>query len=157
MTETTITASSPDDENTDNFIYQWWYATQDIATEAPIFEGTQYTQVYTAETTLQVKVTDTETGYNRTETFTVKVEPFPEITLTGATKLCMGEQANITASDATGATVAMQWSFVQPNENTVITNPSTSPVLTFTPTSDTTVYLLAETAQGCFAWKSIHN
>ena len=155
-TETTITASSPDDENTDNFIYQWWYATQDIATEAPIFEGTQYTQVYTAETTLQVKVTDTETGYNRTETFTVKVEPFPEITLTGATKLCMGEQANITASDATGATVAMQWSFVQPNENTVITNPSTSPVLTFTPTSDTTVYLLAETAQGCFAWKSIN-
>jgi hypothetical protein len=104
-TETTITASSPDDENTDNFIYQWWYSTQDISTEAPIFEGTQYTQVYTAETTLQVKVTDTETGYNRTETFTVKVEPFPEITLTGATKLCMGEQANITASDATGATV----------------------------------------------------
>ena len=155
-TETTITASSPDDENTDNLVYQWWYSTQDIATEAPIFEGTQYTQVYTAETTLQVKVTDTETGYNRTETFTVKVEPFPEITLTGATKLCMGEQANITASDATGATVAMQWSFVQPNENTVITNPSTSPVLTFTPTSDTTVYLLAETAQGCFAWKSIN-
>lgn len=155
-TETTITASSPDDENTDNFVYQWWYSTQDIATEAPIFEGTQYTQLYTAETTLQVKVTDTETGYNRTETFTVKVEPFPEITLTGATKLCMGEQANITASDATGATVAMQWSFVQPNENTVITNPSTSPILTFTPTSDTTVYLLAETAQGCFAWKSIN-
>ena len=155
-TETTITASSPDDENTDNFVYQWWYSTQDIATEAPIFEGTQYTQLYTAETTLQVKVTDTETGYNRIETFTVKVEPFPEITLTGATKLCMGEQANITASDATGATVAMQWSFVQPNENTVITNPSTSPVLTFTPTSDTTVYLLAETAQGCFAWKSIN-
>ena len=154
-TETTITASSPDDENTDNFVYQWWYSTQDIATEAPIFEGTQYTQVYTAETTLQVKVTDTETGYNRTETFTVKVEPFPEITLTGATKLCMGEQANITATDATGATVAMQWTFVQPNENTVITNPSTSPVLTFTPTCDTTIYLLAETAQGCFAWKGI--
>ena len=153
--ETTITASSPEDENTDNFIYQWWYSTQDITTEAPIFEGTQYTQIYTEETTLQVKVTDTETGYNRIETFTVKVEPFPEITLTGATKLCMGEQANITATDATGATVAMQWSFVRPNENTVITNPSTSPVLTFTPTCDTTVYLLAETAQGCFAWKSI--
>ena len=153
--ETTITASSPEDENTDNFIYQWWYDTQDIATEAPIFEGTQYTQLYTSETTLVVKVTDTETGYNRIETFTVKVEPFPEITLTGATKLCMGEQANITATDATGATVAMQWSFVRPNENTVITNPSTSPVLTFTPTCDTTVYLLAETAQGCFAWKSI--
>ena len=154
-TETTITASSPDDENTDTFTYQWWYSTQDISTETPIFEGTQYTQIYTEETTLQVKVTDTETGYNRIETFTVKVEPFPEITLTGATKLCMGEQANITASDATGTTVAMQWSFVQPNENTVITNPSTSPILTFTPTSDTTVYLLAETAQGCFAWKSI--
>ena len=153
--ENTITASSPDDENTDTFTYQWWYSTQDISTEAPIFEGTQYTQIYTEETTLQVKVTDTETGYNRIETFTVKVEPFPEITLTGATKLCMGEQANITATDATGATVAMQWSFVQPNENTVITNPSTSPVLTFTPTCDTTVYLLAETAQGCFAWKSI--
>lgn len=153
--ETTITASSPDDENTDNFIYQWWYDTQDIATEAPIFEGTQYTQLYTGETTLVVKVTDTETGFNRTATFTVRVEPFPDITLTGATKLCMGEQANITASDATGATVAMQWAFVQPNEHTVITNPSTSPVLTFTPTCDTTVYLLAETAQGCFAWKSI--
>lgn len=153
--ENTITASSPDDENTDTFTYQWWYSTQDISTETPIFEGTQYTQIYTEETTLQVKVTDTETGYNRIETFTVKVEPFPEITLTGATKLCMGEQANITATDATGATVAMQWSFVRPNENTVITNPSTSPVLTFTPTCDTTVYLLAETAQGCFAWKSI--
>lgn len=153
--ENTITASSPDDENTNTFTYQWWYSTQDISTEAPIFEGTQYTQIYTEETTLQVKVTDTETGYNRIETFTVKVEPFPEITLTGATKLCMGEQANITATDATGATVAMQWSFVRPNENTVITNPSTSPVLTFTPTCDTTVYLLAETAQGCFAWKSI--
>lgn len=153
--ENTITASSPDDENTGTFTYQWWYSTQDISTETPIFEGTQYTQIYTEETTLQVKVTDTETGYNRIETFTVKVEPFPEITLTGATKLCMGEQANITATDATGATVAMQWSFVRPNENTVITNPSTSPVLTFTPTCDTTVYLLAETAQGCFAWKSI--
>ena len=153
--ENTITASSPDDENTDTFTYQWWYSTQDITTEAPIFEGTQYTQIYTEETTLVVKVTDTETGYNRIETFTVKVEPFPDITLTGATKLCMGEQANITATDATGATVAMQWSFVRPNENTVITNPSTSPVLTFTPTCDTTVYLLAETAQGCFAWKSI--
>ena len=153
--ENTITASSPDDENTDTFTYQWWYSTQDISTEAPIFEGTQYTQIYTEETTLQVKVTDTETGYNRIETFTVKVGSFPEITLTGATKLCMGEQANITATDATGATVAMQWSFVQPNENTIITNPSTSPVLTFTPTCDTTVYLLAETAQGCFAWKSI--
>jgi gliding motility-associated-like protein len=153
--ETTITASSPEDENTDNFIYQWWYDTQDIATETPIFEGTQYTQLYTGETTLIVKVTDTETGFNRTATFTVSVEPFPDITLTGATKLCMGEQANITASDATGATVAMQWAFVQPNEHTVITNPSTSPVLTFTPTCDTTVYLLAETAQGCFAWKSI--
>ena len=153
--ENTITASSPDDENTDTFTYQWWYSTQDISTETPIFEGTQYTQIYTEETTLQVKVTDTETGYNRIETFTVKVEPFPDITLTGATQLCMGEQANITASDATGATVAMQWSFVRPNENTVITNPSTSPVLTFTPTCDTTVYLLAETAQGCFAWKSI--
>ena len=153
--ENTITASSPDDENTDTFTYQWWYSTQDISTETPIFEGTQYTQIYTEETTLQVKVTDTETGYNRIETFTVKVEPFPEITLTGATKLCMGEQANITATDATEATVAMQWSFVRPNENTVITNPSTSPVLTFTPTCDTTVYLLAETAQGCFAWKSI--
>ena len=96
--ENTITASSPDDENTDTFTYQWWYSTQDISTEAPIFEGTQYTQIYTEETTLQVKVTDTETGYNRIETFTVKVEPFPEITLTGATKLCMGEQANITAN-----------------------------------------------------------
>ena len=153
--ETTITASSPEDENTDNFIYQWWYDTQDIATETPVFEGTQYTQLYTGETTLIVKVTDTETGFNRTATFTVSVEPFPDITLTGATKLCMGEQANITATDATGATVAMQWAFVQPNEHTVITNPSTSPVLTFTPTCDTTVYLLAETAQGCFAWKSI--
>ena len=154
-TENTITASSPEDENTADFIYQWWYDTQDIATEAPIFEGTQYTQLFTSQTTLVVKVTNTETGFNRTETFTVKVEPFPEITLTGATKLCLGEQANITATDATGATVAMQWSFVQPTENTVITNPSTTPVLTFTPTSDTTVYLLAETAQGCFAWKSI--
>ena len=154
-TETTITASSPEDDNTANFIYQWWYSTQDITTEAPIFEGTQYTQVFTGETTFKVKVTNTETGFNRIGEFTVKVEPFPEITLTGATKLCMGEQANITASDATGATVAMQWAFVQPTENTVITNPSTSPVLTFTPTSDTTVYLLAETAQGCFAWKSI--
>ncbi len=154
-TQTTITASSPDDENTDNFIYQWWYSTQDITTETPIFEGTQYTQVFTGETTLQVRVTNQETGYSRIETFTVRVEPFPDITLTGATKLCMGEQANITATDATGATVAMQWSFVQPNENTIITNPSTSPVLTFTPTCDTTVYLLAETAQGCFAWKSI--
>ena len=154
-TETTITASSPEDDNTANFIYQWWYSTQDITTETPIFEGTQYTQVFTGETTFKVKVTNTETGFNRIGEFTVKVEPFPEITLTGATNLCMGEQANITASDATGATVAMQWAFVQPTENTVITNPSTSPVLTFTPTSDTTVYLLAETAQGCFAWKSI--
>ncbi len=154
-TETTITASSPEDDNTANFIYQWWYSTQDITTETPIFEGTQYTQVFIGETTFKVKVTNTETGFNRIGEFTVKVEPFPEITLTGATKLCMGEQANITASDATGATVAMQWAFVQPTENTVITNPSTSPVLTFTPTCDTTVYLLAETAQGCFAWKSI--
>lgn len=84
------------------------------------------------------------------------MQEFPDISLSGDTMLCMGQTAHIEASDATGNTKAMQWSFNDPGENPHITNPSTNPVLSFTPSQDTVVWLICETSAGCIASKSVH-
>ncbi|MDO5760764.1 MAG: gliding motility-associated C-terminal domain-containing protein, partial [Bacteroidota bacterium] len=81
---------------------------------------------------------------------------FPDISLEGDTMLCMGQTANITASDQTGNTIAMQWSFTNPGDNPRITNPSTNAVLSFYPTQDTMVYLICETSAGCVSYKGIN-
>ena len=150
-----VTASSPEDTDNPNLLYQWWYSEEAVATEQPAHQGTVVQEQITENTTYVVKVTDEETGYYNIKTITVNVQAFPEVTLTGDTKLCMGDRAVITASDATGNAIAFEWTFIRPSNPPVMTNPSANAVLDFLPTRDTTVYLIAETAVGCISYDSI--
>ena len=150
-----VTATSPDDEGAD-LTYYWWHSNEAmVAGEDPVFEGAVFNEQITDNTTYVVKVVDNESGYYRVESITVNVQAFPEVTLTGATKLCMGDRAEITASDATGNAVAFEWTFTRPSNPPVMNNPSANAVLSFTPTKDTTVYLIARTNVGCIAYDSI--
>lgn len=153
-----IYASSPDnaEELVANYQYYWWRSIEDTAS-APIYVGTQFViNNVVTDTSVVVKVVDEVNGFFRYGYFTIYVQEFPDISLTGDTMLCMGQSAHIEASDATGNTRAMQWSFNDPGNNPHITNPSTNPILSFTPTQDTVVWLICETSAGCIASKSVH-
>ena len=121
------------------------------------FEGEVYTGTFNQRTEIIVNAEAPSCTYS--DTIIVDVQNFPEITLIGDTMLCLGEQSNITAMDATGNTQAMQWSFTDPG-NPPQFNPNqpttTEPVLIFTPTQNTIVYLIARTSQGCMASKSLN-
>lgn len=121
------------------------------------FEGVVYTATFNQRTEIIVNAEAPSCTYS--DTIIVDVQNFPEITLIGDTMLCLGEQSNITAMDATGNTQAMQWSFTDPG-NPPQFNPNqpttTEPVLIFTPTQNTIVYLIARTSQGCMASKSLN-
>lgn len=154
----TIFASSPDnaEELVENYQYYWWRNIEDTAS-APIYVGTEFIMNnVVSDTSVVVKVVDEVNGFFRFGYFTIYVQEFPDISLSGDTMLCMGQTAHIEASDATGNTKAMQWSFNDPGENPHITNPSTNPVLSFTPSQDTVVWLICETSAGCIASKSVH-
>lgn len=151
-----VTATSPDEEGSDvELTYQWWYSEEAMDTEDPVHEGTHLEEQITENTTYYVKVTDVATGYYNIKHITVNVQAFPEVTLEGATKLCMGDRAVITASDATGNAEAFEWTFTRPSNPPQMNNPSTNAVLDFAPTCDTTVYLIARTSVGCIAYDSV--
>ena len=149
-----ITATSPDDEGIE-LLYEWWHSDQDPEADEPINRGTTFEEQIVENTTYIVKVTNEGTGYYRLDTIEIQVEAFPEVTLEGATKLCMGDRALITASDATGNAEAFEWTFTRPSNPPVMRNPSPSAVLDFAPTQDTVVYLIARTSVGCMAYDSL--
>ena len=149
-----ITASSPEDEG-EELIYEWWHSDQDIEADEPINRGTAFEEQIVENTTYIVKVTNGGTGYYRIDSIEIQVEAFPDVTLEGATKLCMGDRAVITASDATGNAEAFEWTFTRPSNPPVMRNPSPSAVLDFAPTQDTIVYLIARTSVGCMAYDSL--
>lgn len=149
-----ITATSPDDEGVE-LIYEWWHSDQDIEADEPINRGTIFEEQIVENTTYIVKVMNEGTGYYRIDSIEIQVEAFPEVTLDGATKLCMGDRAVITASDATGNAEAFEWTFTRPSNPPVMRNPSPSAVLDFAPTQDTIVYLIARTSVGCMAYDSL--
>lgn len=154
----TIFASSPDNapEVVANYKYYWWYNIEDTVSEAINVGNSFILNDVNENTSVVVKVLDEVNGFYRFGYFTVYVQEFPDISLEGDTMLCMGQMANITASDQTGNTQAMQWSFVNPGDNPRITDPSTNPVLSFYPTKDTVVYLICETSAGCISHKGIN-
>ena len=149
-----ITATSPDDEGIE-LLYEWWHLGQDPEADEPINRGTTFEEQIVENTTYVVRVMNEATGYYRIDSIEVKVEAFPEVTLDGATKLCMGDRALITASDATGNAEAFEWTFTRPSNPPVMRNPSPSAVLDFAPTQDTVVYLIARTSVGCMAYDSL--
>ena len=109
----TIRASSPNNapEVVANYVYDWWYSVDDT-TGAPAHTGTTLFMDNVREnTTVVVRVTDTQNDFFRFGYFDVVVQAFPELTLTGDTLLCIGQNANISASDGTGNTIALQWTF----------------------------------------------
>jgi gliding motility-associated-like protein len=122
-----------------------------------------YTANYNTKDTLIATVTviqqsSTQTTYPKTrrDTVIVSVQDFPDIDIQGDTILCLGETANISAIDNTGAVVRMKWVYYRPVEPYDLTGGTTSPQLpAFIPTKDTVVYLLAETSKGCIVWDSI--
>jgi len=137
---------------TENVTYTWTNPN-----EPNTFEGIMYNATFNQRTEIIVKAVAPSCIY--TDTIIVDVQEFPEITLIGDTMLCLGEQSNITAMDETGNTQEMQWSFTDPG-NPPQFNPNqpttTEPVLIFTPTQNTIVYLIARTSQGCMASKSLN-
>jgi gliding motility-associated-like protein len=137
---------------TENVTYTWTNPN-----EPNTFEGIMYNATFNQRTEIIVEAVAPSCIY--TDTIIVDVQEFPEITLIGDTMLCLGEQSNITAMDETGNTQEMQWSFTDPG-NPPQFNPNqpttTEPILIFTPTQNTTVYLIAKTSQGCMASKSIN-
>lgn len=149
-----ITATSPDDQGIE-LTYRWWHSNQNIETDEPINQGTAFSETITENTTYIVKVENEATGYYRIDSIEVQVEAFPDVSLDGATKLCMGDRALITASDATGNAEAFEWSFTRPSNPPVMHNPSPNAVLDFAPTQDTVVYLIARTSVGCMAYDSV--
>ena len=149
-----ITATSPDDEGIE-LLYEWWHSGQDPEADEPINRGTTFEEQIVEDTKYVVRVMNEATGYYRIDSIEVKVEAFPEVTLDGATKLCMGDRALITASDATGNAEAFEWTFTRPSNPPVMRNPSPSAVLDFAPTQDTVVYLIARTSVGCMAYDSL--
>ncbi|MCF0210034.1 MAG: gliding motility-associated C-terminal domain-containing protein [Bacteroidales bacterium] len=154
----TLIASSPNNaaDVVANYVYNWYNSIDDTA-QAPVYIGEQYIIDNIQQTNTYVcKVVDAVNNYFRIGYFTVTIQAFPDLTLTGDTMLCLGQNADISASDATGNTVALQWTFQDPAGNLVITNPQTNPVLQFTPTRDTTVFLIAKTSAGCVNYDSIH-
>ena len=137
---------------TENVTYTWTNPNNPTP-----FDGEVYTGTFNQRT--EIIVTAEAPSCTYSDTVIVDVQAFPEITLIGDTMLCLGEQSNITAMDATGNTQAMQWSFTDPG-NPPQFNPNqpttTEPVLIFTPTQNTIVYLIARTSQGCMASKSLN-
>src|SRR5574344_233221 len=134
--------------------YTWRNLTTDATATGITYHGT-----YVDRTYLEVTSSSPSTTCTYKDTVMVDVQQFPDITLQGDTMLCLGEIANITAIDATHNTQLMQWTFSDPGVPPVFdpNRPTTqSPVLSFTPTKDTTVYLIAQTNMGCMSSKNIH-
>ncbi|MDR0789864.1 MAG: gliding motility-associated C-terminal domain-containing protein, partial [Bacteroidales bacterium] len=119
-----------------------------------------YTHSYQESDTLIVTISayneSTSSTLSMRDTVIVSVQQFPEIQLEGDTILCLGETANIRAIDLSGSVTGMKWVYTRPTEPYNMSGATTSPILpTFQPTKDTTVYLLAQTSQGCIVWDSI--
>lgn len=147
-----ITISIQDPAITEGITYTW------TNPNAPAtHQGESYTASFNQRTEVIVEAASTECTYK--DTVIIDVQAFPEITLLGDTMLCLGEQANITAQDATGNAQEMQWSLTNPG-NPPQFNPdqpiTADPVFTYNPTGDMTIYLIARTSQGCISAKSIN-
>ncbi|MFA6200785.1 MAG: gliding motility-associated C-terminal domain-containing protein [Bacteroidales bacterium] len=148
--QTSISIQSP---AMDDAVYSW-----NNPNEATPGLGNTYTATFNQRTQIVVTATTPSSACTYNDTVIIDVQQFPDITLQGDTMLCLGEQSNITAIDATGNTQAMQWSYTDPG-NPPQFNPNqpttTNPILIFTPTQNTTVWLIAQTSQGCMSSKSI--
>jgi gliding motility-associated-like protein len=157
QTETdTITAYSPNNIDTTHFIYKWWKSNQSYD-ETPIFIGKRFiVSNIISDTTFKVRVVDTVSSFYRNGSVTIHTTSFPDVTIQGDTIICINQAANLTAINNNTQSLTFQWSFTQPTSSTIMTNPTTNPSLSFTPTKDTTVYLLTQTSNGCLAWKSVH-
>lgn len=118
--------------------------------------GNTYTTTFNTNKTYWVTATAPNTECTRTKQINITIQEFPNITIHGDTNICIGQSATLTAIDSSGLTQEMQWSFSMPSNPLVITNPSPSPTTTFTPTTNTTIYLIAKTSQGCMNLKSVN-
>lgn len=134
--------------------YEWRESSNE--TDPVIYNGDAYTATFTSNKSFWVTASAPNTACKRTKQVNISVQEFPNITIHGDTMICIGQPATLTAIDSSGVTQEMQWSFNMPSNPPVITNPSPSPTTTFSPTTNTTVYLIAKTSQGCMNWKSVN-
>ena len=150
----TITATSPGDDAT-NYIYQWWHSDDNIQTTPPFHEGTSLTINNLKEDLIvHVKVI-TADGFYRWGWDTVRVQAFPDIQIGGDTMICVGEILHLTATDVSGGTLGMKWTYQKPNLQTSIPNSSNQISLEDAVVRDTTIFVIAQTTKHCVAWKSV--
>ncbi len=136
-----------------NAVYEW-REVDDV--EAPtIYVGNAYTATFNEEKTFWITASEENTECTRTQDVTISVQGFPEIDITGDTLICEGNSTTLTAIDNSGLTQAMEWTLNKPSDPPVMTNPSSNPTYTITPSANTTVYLIARTSQGCLSWKGV--
>ncbi|MBR1774515.1 MAG: gliding motility-associated C-terminal domain-containing protein [Bacteroidales bacterium] len=149
----TIKATSPGDDAT-GYTYQWWYADADVNSTEPFFTGSVL-EINSLEEDLivHVKVTTTD-GFYRWGWDTVIVQAFPDIQIEGDTMICIGETLHLTATDLSGGTLGMKWTYQRPNANTEIPPTSNSVTLEDAVKQDTLVFIVASTTNGCVSYKS---
>lgn len=130
-----------------------WY----VGTSTEVaFRGNTYNGAFDRDTFLVVKAISNAIDCPSTETIRLQIDPFPKVAIEGDTMLCMGDRANFSVTDSSGAARFFEWTFNKPSTPPVMTHPQTNPTLSFMPTRDTIVYLLAETPNGCVDYTSVH-
>ncbi|MBR1626146.1 MAG: gliding motility-associated C-terminal domain-containing protein [Bacteroidales bacterium] len=148
----TITASSPGDDATD-YTYQWWYGDDDVQTTNPFFEGKTLTiNSLEEDITVHVRVITPE-GFYRWAWDSVKVQSFPDIHIEGDTMICIGEKVHLTATDLSGGTLGLRWSYQKPNSSTSVGSTDNPAVFEDAVKQDTSIFILAETTNHCFSWQ----
>lgn len=151
-----ITTFSGED-NTENYVYQWYNGSDDPTQVQPFYEGRDYTiNGLDKDTIIKVKVTNTDGNTYRWAYDTIYVQSFPDIVIEGDTLICLGNILDLKAWDSTGFTRSMRWTFQKPTISSNVGNGS-NPAVFYQPLNqDTTIYILAETTKGCFAWDSVN-
>ena len=121
-----------------------------------VHRGKKYVGTFEQDTFLVVKAISNAIDCPSFDTIMVQIDPFPRVTIIGDTMLCMGDVADLSVVDSSGVARFFEWTFNRPSIPPVMTRPQTNPAISFVPTMDTVVYLLAETPNGCVDFTSVH-
>lgn len=134
-----------------NINYEWRELPND---NAPIINyGDSYTLSLSYDKTFYVTGYIPNTQCRKTIPVTITIQKFPDITINGDTIVCAGKTTTLTAIDTNGLIQEFEWSLTIPSDIPQITNPN--PRITISPTTNTTIYLLAKTSLGCICWREV--
>lgn len=137
--------------------YSWFNVSDDINSATPFATGETFTiNSLDKDTTIKVMGTNPDGGSYRIVTIDIAVQGFPNIEIEGDTMICMGENLDLRAGDTSGYTRALRWSYQRPTLTTSVGAGSNPAYFNEPVKQDTTLYILAQTTKGCFAWDSVN-